>query len=81
LLGQLKPDRATGLSLAHGGSINGITIWRNIIDPHGNNVAARQLAVDHQIEQGQIARLPGILEHRSNCPNVLRPQRPGVVST
>ena len=52
---KLPSELRRSLTWDPGGSINGITIWRNIIDPHGNNVAAPQLAVDRQIEQGQIA--------------------------
>lgn len=63
LLCQFKTDRPAGLLLAHGGSISGIAAGRDIV------------AIDRQIEQRQIARLPGILEHRSYCPDVLWPER------
>ena len=77
LLCQFKPDRAPGLSLTHSRPIRGVAIGRNIIDFYGDNVAASQLAIDRQIEQRQIACLPSILEHRSDCPNVLRPRASG----
>ena len=46
LLRQFKPDRAPGLSLAHGRPIHGVAVRRNIIDLYGDNVATAQLAID-----------------------------------
>jgi hypothetical protein len=56
LFGQLEANWATGLSLPHGGTIHGVAVRSNILTLDGNNVAAAQLAVDRQIEHGEVAR-------------------------
>jgi hypothetical protein len=75
LLGQLKSNRSPGLSLTHSRSVNCVPIGSNIIDPDGDDVAASQFTVDGKIEHRQLAFTPLSLEHGSNCPNVLLPQR------
>jgi hypothetical protein len=55
LLGDLELDRLTGLLLDHRRSIANPAAGAHIIDPHPNEVAAPELAVDGQIEHRKIA--------------------------
>jgi hypothetical protein len=56
LLGQLEPDRPTGLLLPHHRAIDRITARCHVLDAQCDHVAAPQLAVDRKIEHRQIAR-------------------------
>jgi len=47
----------------------------DILDPDGNDVAATKLAVDCQIEHGEVTNSAFDLELRSNGPDVFRAQR------
>jgi hypothetical protein len=55
LLGKPKPYWAAGLPLADGCSVECVTVWRHIIYADGDNVAAAQLAIDGEVEQGEVA--------------------------
>src|ERR1700724_1695965 len=46
LLCQLEPNGLPGLLLSDRGPIDCVSIWRNILDLEGNDIAATQLAVD-----------------------------------
>jgi hypothetical protein len=61
LLCQFKPNRTPGLSLSYCHSIHGVSVGRYVINPDSYYVTAPKLAVDCQIEQRQISRLPVIL--------------------
>jgi hypothetical protein len=50
LLGDLELHRPAGLLLNHGRSIADPATDAHVIDPHPNEVAAPELAVDRQIE-------------------------------
>jgi hypothetical protein len=58
LLGDLEPDRKTGLVLPNDRTVDGIAMWRDVLDPEAHYVAAAQLAIDREIEEGQVARAP-----------------------
>jgi uncharacterized protein (DUF2336 family) len=58
LLGDFEPDRKTGLVLPNDGTVDGIAMWRDVLDPEAHYVAAAQLAIDREIEEGQVARAP-----------------------
>jgi hypothetical protein len=75
LLGQLKSNWSSGLSLTHRRSINCVPIGSNVNDPDGDDVAAPQFTVDGKIEHRQVARTLLNLEHGANCPDVLLPER------
>jgi hypothetical protein len=55
LLGDLELDRPTGLLLDHRRSIANPAAGAHIIDPHPNEVAVPELAVDGQIQHRKIA--------------------------
>jgi hypothetical protein len=40
LLGELEANRATGLSLPHGGPIGGVAVWTDVLDLYGDDIAA-----------------------------------------
>ena len=67
LLGQLEPD---GRPFSSAGPSRGrcVPVWGDVIDPYGHDVTATKLAVDREVEQGEIARSPFELQ--------LRPYRP-----
>jgi hypothetical protein len=48
---------------------------RHVADLQFDQVAAAQLAVDRQVEQGQVARLPLQFKADSDRPDLLRLQR------
>jgi hypothetical protein len=60
LVRQFELDRSPGFLLPYGCAIGRITIGCNILDLQGHDIAAPQLAVDGQIEQGEVAGPPSI---------------------
>jgi hypothetical protein len=54
--GQLKPDGAPGLFLAHACAIDGVAVGGNVIDFYRDNVATPELAIDREIERREVAR-------------------------
>jgi hypothetical protein len=75
LLGNLEPDRKTGLVLPNGRTVDGIAMWRDVLDLEAHHVAATQLAIDREIEERQVPHPPCELQLRPNGPDVLRLQR------
>ncbi len=55
LLGQFELHRVAGLLLTNRRAINGIATRRNVVDLDSHHVAASQLAIDGEIEEGQIS--------------------------
>lgn len=55
LLGYLELNRPAGLLLPHDRPVKRIAIGRHIIDADSNHIASAQLAIDRQVEQGQVA--------------------------
>ena len=75
LFGQFKPDGSPGLFLPNGRPIDGIAIWRNVLDSEGDDITTPQLAVDGQIEHGQITDSLVDLELGPDRPDVFLSQR------
>jgi hypothetical protein len=75
LLSNLKPDRPTGFALPNGGTVDRITMGRDVLDLEAHQVAATQLAINRQIEERQVSLAPCELQPCPNRPNVLRLQR------
>src|SRR5262249_20698226 len=75
VLRKLKTHGPPRFPLAHGCSIGGIAVGRKVIDFDSDNVAAPELAVDCEIEQGQITGLTLHLKLCPDGPDVLRPER------
>ena len=71
---QFKPDGSSGLFLPNGRPIDGIPIWRNVLDLEGDDITTPQLAVDGQIEHGQITDSLVDLELGPDRPYVFLPQ-------
>jgi hypothetical protein len=63
-LGQLEPNRSTGLLLPHSGSVGGVAVRSNVLDLDGHDIATAWLAVDGQVEHGEVARSPIDLQPR-----------------
>jgi hypothetical protein len=55
LLAQFKSDRAPGLLLPHRRTIRCVSACGDVLDPNGDDITAPKLAVDCQIEHGEIA--------------------------
>jgi hypothetical protein len=51
LLGDLEPDRATGLALPNGRTVDCVAMWRDVLDLEAHHVAPAQLAIDREIEE------------------------------
>jgi len=75
LLRHLKLDGLAGLFLTHGCSVDRVTMRRNVLHPQADDVAASELAIDGEIEHGQVACSPCDLQFGSDRPDVLRPKR------
>jgi hypothetical protein len=67
--------RYASLPLPRRGTVDGITVGRNIIDFDGDNIAAPEPAVDRKIEQHQITDLLFHLELGPDSPDVFGPER------
>jgi hypothetical protein len=50
LFGDLKPYRPAGLLLADRRTLNGLSVWGNVLDFESDDIATTQLAVDGKIE-------------------------------
>ena len=66
LLAQFKSDWPPGFPLSDGRAIRRVATGGDILDPHGDDITAAQLAVDRQIEHGEVAGAPFDLELRPN---------------
>ena len=75
LLTQFKSDRTPGLLLTNRCAIRRVSASGDILDPDGNDITAPKLAVDCEIEHGEVASATFNLELRSNRPNVFGSQR------
>src|SRR5438067_2964581 len=62
LLRDFEPDRLAGLPLAHGRSGDRRTMRSNVLHPQADDVASSELAIDGQIEHGQVACSPRDLQ-------------------
>jgi hypothetical protein len=58
LIRELELDRPPRFLLPHRCPINRIAIWGNVLDLDGDDIAAAKLAVDSQIEQGEVTYSP-----------------------
>ena len=65
LLSQFELDRMTGLLLPNDGPLNGVTIWRHILQAQPDDIAPTKPAIDRQVEQSKIA---DPLFHLELCP-------------
>ena len=72
--GYLETNLPTGLPPTDGSSIDGVAVGSHIIDADRDKVAATQLAVDGEVEQGQVARAAFQLQPGSNGPHMAQPQ-------
>jgi uncharacterized protein (DUF2336 family) len=55
LLGQLKLNRPLGLALQDHGALGDPRALSDVADPEADQITATQLAVDCEIEQGELA--------------------------
>src|SRR6516225_4374131 len=58
LLGDLEPDWPPGLPLSDSRSVERVTVRRHVLYADGDDVAAAQLTVDGEVEQGEVACAP-----------------------
>src|SRR5258708_12742047 len=75
LFGQFKPEGPGSFLLPDRCAIRRVAAGSDILDPDGNDVAATKLAVDCQIEHGEVTNSAFDLELRSNGPDVFWTQR------
>jgi hypothetical protein len=54
LLAQFKSDRPPGFLLPDGCAVRRVPAGDDILDPNGNDITAAKLAVDRQIEHGEV---------------------------
>jgi len=55
LFGDLEPYRSAGLLLADRRTLNGVSVWGNVLDFESDDIATTQLAIDGEIEQRKVA--------------------------
>src|SRR5262245_36907494 len=72
---QFEPDWPARLSLPDVGAIDCVAVGCHVIDAQRDEIAAPQLAVDGEVEQGQVAPSPVQLQLRADQPHVPWPQR------
>src|SRR5215831_6257908 len=75
LFRQLEPDRPTCFPLPNPRSVEGVAIRCDVIDPHRNNVAASQFAIDCKVEQCEVTHSPFDLQLCPNGPDVAWSER------
>src|SRR5206468_12075429 len=83
LLTQFKSDRPSGFLLPDRCAIRRVSTGSDILDPDGDDITATKLAVDCQIEHGEIASTALDLELCPDRPDVFGSQRglcPGQLS-
>jgi hypothetical protein len=71
LVCQFELHRAPGFPLADRVAVEGVAVGRDIGDLDRHHIAATQLTVDRQVEQGEVARFAGELKVRSDGPDML----------
>jgi hypothetical protein len=64
LFAQFKSDRSTGLLLTYSCSIRSVSACGDIVDFDRHDIAAAKLAIDRQIEHGEVADATFNLEFR-----------------
>jgi hypothetical protein len=74
-LGRLEPDRLASLPLPHRCSIQSLSVRSNVLHLQTDHIAAAQLAVDRQVEHGQVACPPFELQLGADRPDMLWPER------
>jgi hypothetical protein len=75
LLRDLELDRPPGLLLDHGPAVPHPATGAHVLDLYRDEIAATQLAVDREVEQGEVA-LPTLkLKPDPDCPHLLRLER------
>jgi hypothetical protein len=74
LLRQLELDRLPRFLLDDGRAVAGGGVHDQIGDPQPDQVAAAELAVDGQVEQGQVAEPPLPLQVEADGPDLLGPE-------
>ena len=72
LLGDLELDRPTCLLLNDHGTVSNPAAGTDIIDLQLHKIAAPQLSIDREIEEGEVALSMRELRPHPNCANVLR---------
>ena len=75
LLGDFELDRPSGLPLDHGGAIAHPATGAHVVDLQRDEIAAAQLAVDREVEQGEVALSPLKLKPDPDRPDLLRLER------
>src|ERR1700704_4758901 len=83
LLAQFKSDWPPGFLLSDRCPIRRVPAGGDILDPDGDDITTAKLAVDRQIEHGEVASAAFDLEFRPDRPDVFGSQRwfcPGQLS-
>jgi hypothetical protein len=75
LLRDFEPDGPTCLPLTDHRPIQGVASRSDVFDPQAYDIATAKLAIDRDVEHGQITSLARHLESRPDGPNVLRQER------
>src|SRR3954469_17571840 len=74
LFAQFKSDRSTGLLLTYSCAIRSVSASGDIVDFDRHDIAAAKLAVDRQIEHGEVSDAAFNLKLRPDRPDMFGPQ-------
>src|SRR4051794_857533 len=75
LLRDLELDWSPGLLLDHGPAVSHPATGAHVLDSYRDEIAAAQLAVDGEVEQGKVALSTLKLKPNPDCPDLLRLER------
>jgi hypothetical protein len=75
LFRQFEPDWAASFLLPDSRAVETVPIRGDVIDAHRHDVAASKLAVDREVEQGEIACSSFNMQFRSYRPDMAGPKR------
>src|SRR3954449_274083 len=75
LLRDLELDWSPGLLLDHGPAVSHPPTGAHVLDLYRDEIAAAQLAIDREVEQGEVALSTLKLKPNPDCPDLLRLER------
>ena len=75
MIGEFEAHWPARLFLANCGAVERVSAGGDILDTDGHDIAAAELAVDREVEEGQIAFAVLDLKPRPDGPNLAGPQR------
>jgi hypothetical protein len=70
VLGDFELHRPPGLLLPNRRTVERVAVGRHVVEAHGHHIATAQLAVDREIEEGEVAHSPLKLQLGPDRPDI-----------